>query len=114
MGNIYTVKCSNVQVHLDPPFEQVLPLDLPSKEEIWQFVSEYKEGKMVTNMVVRGEPQHLLGGEGKRMKVDNGLGQGTCLQSPCLLIEGAGYPTTAEKKEQADKKQEMRKSQDLH
>ena len=28
-------------------------------------------------------------------------------------VEGAGYPTTAEKKEKADKKQEMRKSHDL-
>ena len=64
MGNIYTVKCSNVQVHLDPPFEQVLSLDLPSKEEIWQFVSEYAGGKMVTNMVVRGEPTTRWRGEG--------------------------------------------------
>ena len=57
LGAIYTVKCSNVFVHLQPPYPTELPLQLPPPDESNdQFVSTYKpQGKqMMAVKVLRG------------------------------------------------------------
>ena len=54
IGSIYTVNCSNVIVHLQPPHKQEHVLDLPT-DSMDQFVSSLHQEKMVTEKVVRGE-----------------------------------------------------------
>ena len=57
LGAVYTVKCSNIFVHLQPPYPTELPLQLPPPDESNdQFMSTYKpQGKqMVSVKVIRG------------------------------------------------------------
>lgn len=68
LGSIYTVSCSNVVVHLQPPYKEEMVLDLPA-DSTEQFVSTLQRGKMVTEMVIRGRKR----GRGKgRGKIGNG------------------------------------------
>ena len=58
LGSVYTVKCTNIFVHLQPPYPTEMPLDIPLPEASNdQFVSTYKpQGKkMVAAKVIRGE-----------------------------------------------------------
>jgi hypothetical protein len=58
LGAIYTVKCSNIFVHLQPPYPTELPLQLPPPDESNdQFMSTYKpQGKQMTSVkVIRGK-----------------------------------------------------------
>lgn len=57
LGSVYTVKCTNIFVHLQPPYPSEMPLEIPAPEASNdQFVSTYKpQGKkMATARVIRG------------------------------------------------------------
>lgn len=50
-GSIYTAQCSDVVVHLQPPYPRETTLDIPEGE--YQYVSSFQAGKMVTELVIR-------------------------------------------------------------
>lgn len=57
LGSVYTVKCRDIFVHLQPPYPNEMVLNLPPPEDsLDQLVSVYKpqEKKMVTTKVLRG------------------------------------------------------------
>lgn len=92
LGSIYTVKCSNVYVHLQPPYPSEMPLQLPAPDESNdQFVSTYKpQGKhMATVKVLRGIKCFCLICFFVKAKFN--------LQ----LLEGGGYVTTEEELKKA-------------
>ena len=62
MGSIFTVQCEEVFVHLQPPHPETSQLDLKDTDEKKQYVTKYANGKLVTEMVVRGESVVSPGG----------------------------------------------------
>ena len=98
-GSIYTAQCSDVVVHLQPPYPRETTLDTPADGE-YQYVSSFQAGKMITELVVRGRSGILA----------LVIAQGVLLTLPLnefnsLLAEGAGYATTAAKKELAERRE---------
>lgn len=53
IGGIYTVKCRNIVVHLQPPHQPEQVLDLP-EDNLGQYVSMLRGGKMATVQAIRG------------------------------------------------------------
>ena len=93
LGAIYTVKCSNIFVHLQPPYPTELSLQLPAPDESNdQFVSTYKpQGKqMIVEKVIRGTYEMNVFKHYWILKI--------VLQ---IASEGGGYVTTEEQLKRA-------------
>lgn len=52
-GSIFTVSCSDIFVHFQPPHREEYKLDLPS-DEVGQYISELKDTEMIISKVIRG------------------------------------------------------------
>lgn len=91
LGAIYTVKCSNVFVHLQPPYPTELPLQLPPPDESNdQFVSTYKpQGKQMASVKVIRGIKHFCEIFVLYLKI------------LLLTAEGGGYVTTEEELKRA-------------
>ena len=80
IGGIYTVECRVIVVHLQPPHQPESVLDLP-EDDIGQYVSMLKGGKMVTVQAIRGMCVCVWGGEegeGKGEKWRRGKRRAAC------------------------------------
>ena len=55
MGSIYTVQCSKLFVHLQPPHTETSQLELKGTDDTKQYVTRYADGRLSTVEVVRGE-----------------------------------------------------------
>ena len=53
-GSVYTVDCSDVCVHFQPPYREEYQLELPDDRE-GQYVTEMRGSKMIVSKVIRGE-----------------------------------------------------------
>ncbi len=53
-GSLFTVDCTNVFIHFQPPHREEYKLDLPS-EKLDQFVTEMRDSKIIISKVIRGE-----------------------------------------------------------
>ncbi len=53
-GSLFTVDCTNVFIHFQPPHREEYKLDLPS-EKLDQYVTEMRNSKMIVSKVIRGE-----------------------------------------------------------
>ena len=53
IGSIYTVNCSNIVVHFQPPHKLEYVLEIPEDSE-GQYVYEFRGGKMTVDKVIRG------------------------------------------------------------
>ncbi|XP_064391311.1 uncharacterized protein LOC135339116 isoform X1 [Halichondria panicea] len=51
-GSLFTVDCTNVFIHFQPPHREEYKLDLPS-EKLDQFVTEMRDSKMIISKVIR-------------------------------------------------------------
>ncbi len=52
-GSVFTVDCSDVSVHFQPPHKEEYQLELPS-DPVGQYVSELKKTEMIISKVIRG------------------------------------------------------------
>lgn len=58
MGSIYTIQCSQVSVHFQPPHAE--KTELPQGEEGRQSVTRYQNNQLTSEFVIRGELVHVL------------------------------------------------------
>lgn len=55
MGSIYTVQCSKMVVYFQPPHTETNELVLQATDDTRQYVTKYRDDKLVTSVVIRGE-----------------------------------------------------------
>ena len=53
-GSVFTVDCSDVMVHFQPPHVDEYRLELPPDDKLNQFVSELRGSRMSVAQVIRG------------------------------------------------------------
>ena len=53
-GSVFTVDCSDVMVHFQPPHVDEYKLELPPDDKLNQFVAELRGSRMSVAQVIRG------------------------------------------------------------
>lgn len=54
-GSVFTVDCTNMFVHFQPPHREEYRLELPPEDRLGQYVSELRDSEMIVSKVIRGK-----------------------------------------------------------